>query len=147
MVNGLKVIENIFSGINDVLRRDGQVVSPFILPVSATITNSAKNRASYDAVLERVSRPLMQRYADQYHFGEPVVADDGVGTNLFFDGWHDALPTWRYPDLTAHVAYLAGVIDETIAHEMRTEARFLQVNEQARSAIKQFLEALSFVAG
>lgn len=44
-------------------------------------------------------------------------------------------------DLTAHVGYLAGVIDDTITQEMRTEARFLQSNEQARSAIKQFLEA------
>ncbi|MEN9864772.1 MAG: hypothetical protein RL748_362 [Pseudomonadota bacterium] len=127
--------------INDVLRRDGQVASQLILPVSASITHSAKNRAAYDAVLERFSRPLMQRYADQYHFGEPVIAVDGVETNLFFNGWQDALPAWRYPDLTAHVGYLAGVIDDTIMQEMRTEARFLQSNEQARSAIKQFLEA------
>lgn len=127
--------------INDVLRRDGMVPSPIILPVSACITNSAKNRAAYDSVLERFSRPLMQRYADQYHFGESVLAADGVEYNLHFDAWDDARPAWRYPDLTAHVAYLAAVIDETITLEMRTEARFLQSNENARGAIKEFLEA------
>lgn len=127
--------------INDVLRRDGMVPPPIILPVSATITNSTKNRAAYDKVLERFSRPLMHRHADQYRFGEPLVAEDGVEYNLYFDGYQDALPAWRYPDLTAHVCYLAEVIDETLTHEMRIEARFLQSNDQARAAIKQFLEA------
>lgn len=128
--------------INDVLRRDGQVPPPLILPVSATITHSTKNRAAYDAALERFSRPLMRRYADQYSFDEElVVADDGIEYNLHFDGYHDALPAWRYPDLTAHVGYLAGVIDETLTQEMRTEARFLQSNDSARAAIKAFLEA------
>ncbi|MBI3146199.1 MAG: Fic family protein [Pseudogulbenkiania sp.] len=127
--------------INDVLRRDGVVPPPIILPVSATITNSTHNRAAYDKVLERFSRPLMQHYADQYYFGESIVAEDGVEYNLYFRGYEDALPAWRYPDLTAHVGYLAKVIDGTLTHEMRAEARFLQANDNAREAIKNFLEA------
>jgi len=127
--------------INDVLRRDGVVPPPMILPVSATITTSNRDRAAYDKVLERFSRPLMQHYADQYDFGENVVADDGVEYNLHFRGYDDALPAWRYPDLTAHVSYLAEVIDATLTHEMRAEARFLQANDNARKAIKNFLEA------
>lgn len=127
--------------INDVLRRDGVVPAPIILPVSATITNSTHNRAAYDQVLERFSRPLMRHYADQYYFGDSVVADDGVEYNLHFSGYDDALPAWRYPDLTAHVIYLAGVIDVTLTREMRAEARFLQANDSAREAIKNFLEA------
>lgn len=127
--------------INDVLRRDGVVPPPIILPVSATITNSTHNRAAYDKVLERFSRPLMRHYADQYHFGEASIAEDGVEYNLYFQGYDDALPAWRYPDLTAHVIYLAEVIDATLTIEMRSEARFLQANDNARSAIKNFLEA------
>jgi hypothetical protein len=127
--------------INDVLRRDGAVPQPIILPVSATITNSTRDRAAYAKVLERFSRPFMRHYAEQYEFGKTVVAEDGVEYNLHFRAYEDALPAWRYPDLTAHVTYLADVIDATLTHEMRTEARFLQVNDNARQAIKNFLEA------
>ena len=80
-------------------------------------------------------------YADQYHFGETTVADDGVECNFYFQSYDDALPTWRYPDLTAHVSYLAEVIDTALTVEMRSEARFLLANDNARSAIKSFLEA------
>ncbi|MFM0737905.1 hypothetical protein PQQ51_11740 [Paraburkholderia xenovorans] len=92
-------------------------------------------------VLERFSRPLMQHYADQYTFGKTKIAADGVEYNLHFQGYDDALPAWRYPDLTAHVVYLADVIDATLTHEMRVEARFLHANDKARRAIKEFLEA------
>jgi len=83
----------------------------------------------------------MKKYADQYYFGEPVIAEDGVEYNLYFSTYNDALPAWRYPDLTAHAEYLAKIIDTTLTQEMRKEAHFLKVNDQARSAIKQFLEA------
>ena len=127
--------------INDVLRRDGVLPAPIILPVSATITHSTYNRADYDRVLERFSKPLMQRYGDRYNFRETVKAGDGVEYNFHFSAYDDALPAWRYPDLTAHVGYLANVIDQTLTHEMRDEARFLQAHEGARQAIKQVLEA------
>jgi hypothetical protein len=127
--------------VNDVLRRDGVVPAPIILPVSAAITHSTRDRAAYDQVLERFSRPLMKHYADQYTFGKSEVAEDGVEYNLHFQAYDDAKPAWRYPDLTAHVAYLADVIDATLTHEMRTEAHFLQANDNARRAIKDFLEA------
>ena len=127
--------------INDVLRRDGALPPPIILPVSATITHSPQNKAAYDRVLESFSRPLMQQYGAQYRFGETVVADDGVHYNFHFAGYDDALPTWRYPDLTAHAIYLAQVIDDTLTQEMRLEAQFLLANDNARKSIKQFLEA------
>jgi len=127
--------------INDVLRRDAVLPAPIILPVSATITHSTYNRADYDRVLERFSKPLTQHYGDCYRFGETVRAEDGVEYNFHFSAYDDALPAWRYPDLTAHVGYLAKVIDQTLTHEMRDEARFLQANERARQAIKQELEA------
>lgn len=127
--------------INDVLRRDGVLPAPIILPVSATITHSTYNRADYDRVLERFSKPLMKHYGNCYRFGETMQAEDGVEYNFHFSAYDDALPAWRYPDLTAHVAYLAKVVDQTLSHEMRDEARFLQANERARQAIKQVLEA------
>ena len=127
--------------INDVLRRDQALPAPLILPVSATITNSTRHRAAYDAVLERFSRPLMRAYADRYAFVETATASDGIEYNLQFDAYDDALPAWRYPDLTAHVIYLADLIDETLRVEMRTEAGFLRANDAARTAIKAFLEA------
>lgn len=127
--------------INDILRRDGAVPAPIILPVSATITHSTRDRAAYDKVLERFSRPLMKHYADRYEFGKTAVGEDGVEYNLHFHAYDDALPAWRYPDLTAHVIYLADVIDATLTQEMRTEARFLHSNDTARRAIKEFLEA------
>ena len=127
--------------INDILRRDGVIPAPIILPVSATIADSTQARAAYDKVLERFSRPLMRKYADQYHFGEPLIAEDGVEYNLYFSAYDDALPAWRYPDLTAQSEYLAKIIDTTLTQEMRKEAHFLKANDQARNAIKQFLEA------
>ncbi|CAB3732886.1 Fic family protein [Paraburkholderia rhynchosiae] len=127
--------------INDILRRDGAVPAPIILPVSATITHSTRDRAAYDKVLERFSRPLMKHYADQYTFGKSETAEDGVEYDLYFRAYDDALPSWRYPDLTAHVSYLADVIHATLTQEMRNEARFLHANDTARRAIKNFLEA------
>ncbi|MDD5036138.1 MAG: Fic family protein [Methylococcaceae bacterium] len=127
--------------INDILRRDGVVPPPIILPISATITKSSRQQAAYDQALEAFSRPLLRYYTEQYQFGETTVAEDGVEYNFFFQGYEDALPVWRYPDLTAQTIYLAGLIDDTLTTEMRAEARFLQANDQARRAIKNFLEA------
>lgn len=70
-----------------------------------------------------------------------MEADDGVHYNLHFSGYEDALPAWRYPDLTAHAMYLAQVIDETLTLEMRIEAQLLLANDTARRNIKEFLEA------
>lgn len=127
--------------INDVLRRDGVVPKPIILPVSATIAESAVSRAGYDKVLEHFSRPLMAVYADDYHFGKSVVGEDGVEYNFVFTKYAEALPAWRYQDLTTHVEYLAEIIDHTLTHEMHKEASFLRANDMARGKIKAFLEA------
>jgi hypothetical protein len=127
--------------INDILCRDGVVPPPIILPISATITKSSRQQAAYDQALEAFSRPLLRHYAEQYQLGETTVAEDGVEYNFYFQGYEDALPVWRYPDLTAQTIYLAGLIDDTLTLEMRAEARFLQANDQARKAIKNFLEA------
>ncbi len=126
--------------INDVLRRDHAIPAPFILPVSATITSTVVNRRGYDQVLELLSRPLMRKYAEAWRFGAEQVAEDGVHYNLQFDAYEDALPAWRYPDMTDHVEYLAQVVQSTIEQEMRNEARHLRSLRKARERVKQVIE-------
>ena len=126
--------------INDVLRRDRAIPTPFILPVSATITSSVVNRRGYDQVLELFSRPLMRKYAAAWRFGRDQVAEDGVHHNLQFDAYQDALPAWRYPDMTDHVEYLALVVQMTIEQEMRKEAGYLRSLRVARAGVKRVIE-------
>src|SRR3546814_11900442 len=54
--------------INDILRRDGAVPEPVILPVSAVITDDSGERRSYDLVLDEVSKPLMQAAREHIAF-------------------------------------------------------------------------------
>ena len=126
--------------INDVLRRDQAIPAPFVLPVSATIISSIVNRRGYDQVLELFSRPLMRKYAEAWRFGAEQVAEDGVHYNLQFDAYQDALPAWRYPDMTDHVEYLAEVVQTTIEQEMRKEANYLRNLRMARERIKMVIE-------
>jgi len=126
--------------VNDVLRRDGAVPEPFILPVSATITSSVIKRRGYDQVLELFSTPLMRRYADAWRFGPEQLAEDGVRYNLQFDAYGDALSAWRYPDLTDHVEYLADIVRVTLEQEMRKEAGYLRSLRIARERVKQVIE-------
>ena len=126
--------------INDVLRRDKAIPAPFILPVSATITSTVLNRRSYDQVLALFSRPLMRLYGQAWRFGAEQVAEDGVRYNLQFDAYQDALPAWRYPDMTDHAEYLAQVVQLTIEQEMRKEAGYLRSLRLARERVKQVIE-------
>lgn len=126
--------------INDVLRRDGAVPEPFILPVSATITSSVIKRRGYDQVLELFSLPFMRRYSDAWRFGPEQLANDDVRYNLQFDGYADALNAWRYPDLTDHVEYIADIVRVTIEQEMRKEAGYLRSLRLARERVKQVIE-------
>ena len=126
--------------VNDVLRRDGAVPAPFILPISATITDSTRERVGYERALEHFSRPLMHKYAERYAFGAEYECDDGVRTNFRFDAYNDALPAWRYPDLTYQAEYLGHVIRMTIESGMSKEATFLRDMDRAREAVKNHLE-------
>lgn len=127
--------------IHDMLRRDGAVPRPFILPVSAAITHKAQDRAQYDAVLEAFSGPLMARYGGLYAFEEQAQRyADNISSNFVFGGYDDALPAWRYLDLTEHVEYLARLIDQTLRLDMRNEAALLRAWDSARAAVKYIIE-------
>lgn len=124
--------------INDILRRDGAVADPLILPISSLITSE---RRAYDRILETVSRPLMALLAGAYRFGTPVTYPDGVTSNLHLEGTEVlARPAWRLPDLTGHVAYIADVVTRTITEDMREESRYLRSHARARTAIKDVIE-------
>jgi hypothetical protein len=123
-----------------VLRRDGVVKDPIILPVSSLIMSDAGERRAYDRILEVISRPLMQDVAGQYDFGERKPYPDGITSNLEFRANDRARPVWRLPDLTHHVEYLAGVLERTIREDMREESRYMRSHARARAAIKDILE-------
>ena len=126
--------------INDVLRRDGALPAPYIVPVSAILQRPSLRPLSYDGALELFSRPFTQQYRSQWFFGAEQQGQDGVTYNLQFEGYQDALHAWRYPDLTRHVSFLADALDLTIEQEMRSEAQYLQRHWAARIRLKTIVE-------
>jgi hypothetical protein len=126
--------------INDILRRDGALVAPYIVPISTVLQRPDLRPLSYDGALELFSRPLMQQYRGLWSFGPEGRGQDGVTYNLQFDGYQDALHAWRYPDLTRHVTFLADALDLTIEQEMRSEAQYLPRHGAARSRLKTIVE-------
>lgn len=126
--------------INDILRRDGVVKDPLILPVSSLITSDSAERRAYDRILEVISRPLMLSLAGQYGFGERVTYPDGITSNLKFTGNDKARPVWRLMDLSRQVAYLADVVERTVKEDMRAQSRHMRNHAQARAVIKDIIE-------
>jgi hypothetical protein len=126
--------------VNDVLRRDGAVPEPFILPISATITNTTKTKTGYGHTLEAVSKPLMATYKNRYKFGQEVTYEDGVVSNFHFDAYDEALHVWKYPDLTPHAQYMGEIIQMTIQDEIDKQAMYLRNLDRAREGVKNWLE-------
>ena len=125
--------------VNDILRRDGAVPEPLILPISSLITREHGERRAYDRVLEELSRPLMALMAGHYSFGATATYPDGLTSNLHFEPGL-ARPVWRMPDLTRHVVYMADVIARTVRQDMRSESRYMRSHARARAAIKDVIE-------
>ena len=127
--------------VNDMLRRDGAIPDPVILPVSAVITSDAGERRAYDQILDQVSRPLMTAIRDHVEFARvQTTYPDGVTSNFVFEAHDLARPTWRYPDLGPHVVYLSKVIARTLTEQMREESKYLRSHQRARAAIKEVVE-------
>lgn len=127
--------------INDILRRDGVVPDPMILPISSLISSDQAERRAYDRILDVVSRPLMGALAGQYEFASNHhVWPDGIRSNFVCHGDDVARPAWRHLDLTRHVIYLSDVLERTIREDMREESRYLRSHAQARAAIKDVVE-------
>lgn len=127
--------------INDVLRRDGVVEEPMILPASSLITSDSAERRAYDRILDSVSRPLMGALVGAYEFAATQTTyPDGIRSNFVFKGDAVARPVWRYLDLTRHVIYLADVLLRTVREDMREESRYMQMHALARAAVKDIVE-------
>lgn len=127
--------------VNDVLRRDGVVPEPFILPISAAITSSAVRRAEYDRILGRYSRPFMSAFRDSVDFShERVAYVDGIESDFVFDAYGEAAAVWRYPDLTEQAEYLFAVVRHTLEHEMHHQAAFQRAWYRTREAVKDWVE-------
>lgn len=127
--------------INDVLRRDGVIPEPVILPVSAVIMDDVGERRGYDRVLDWVSKPLMQALREQVEFEQvQTTYPDGVVSNFTFHGVEHARPLWRYPDLGPHVVFLSNILGRTLTEQMREESRYLRSHTLARAALKEIVE-------
>lgn len=127
--------------INDLLRRDGAVPEPVILPVSAVITDDSGERRNYDRVLDAVSKPLMQAVREHITFASRhATYPDGVVSNFQFVDNGLARPVWRYLDLGPHVVYLSGIVKRTLTEQMRVQSRYLRSHGRARQALKEIVE-------
>lgn len=127
--------------VNDILRRDGVIPDPVILPISAVITDDAGERRGYDRVLDQVSKPLMHAVRAQLVFEPTQTAyPDGVVSNFVFHGNDQARSLWRYPDLGPHVVFLSNIIGRTLTEQMREESRYLRSHTRARAALKEVVE-------
>lgn len=127
--------------INDVLRRDGVVPAPLIVPVSGLIASDAHERQKYDAVLDTVSRPLMVLYKSASRLNGPVTAyEDGISSNFIFEATDDARHAWRFIDYTPHVQFMGDALERAIYLEMRVQALFIRNHQLARNAIKEVIE-------
>lgn len=126
--------------VNDILRRDGAIPDPVILPISATISDDHSERRAYDMVLDQVSRPLMSLIRDDITFSEDVEYPDGIRSNLRMRSDEKALPVWRYPDLAPHLGFMARVIRTTLVDKMHQEAAYLRGHLASRVAIKDIIE-------
>lgn len=127
--------------MNDVLRRDGQTDDPMILPISKAIIDSPATKRAYDAILDIISKPLMQSLKDKYHFtGKPTTYADGIKSNLVIQTDKNTQSLWQYMDLTAHTQYLSGLMRQVIGIDMVEESAYLRTYDKTRQEVKEVIE-------
>ncbi|KXV21757.1 cell filamentation protein Fic [Gluconobacter oxydans] len=127
--------------INDILCRDNAIPDGVIIPVSVAIIADKTSKRHYDAILERISIPLMRVARPHVSFAlEYTTYPDGIQSNFVFTGDGATRPAWRYPDLAAHVEYLGQVIELTMNDHMQEEADYLRRHHRARGLIKDVLD-------
>ncbi len=126
---------------NDILRRDGVMSEPVILPISKAIIANSTSLQAYANILDSISKPLMQRLQGQYCFAkERKQYDDGIFSNLQFNGVDEANYVWRFLDLTPHVLYLSKIIEQVIYHDIKNESDYLRQYDLAREQIKEIID-------
>ncbi len=113
--------------VHDILAQDGHVPKGVIVPISAHMLN---NRNKYDQILEKYSRPLMERI-------KYLQKDDGeieMSNETKVDSYY------RYPDLTDHCIYLLQVIQDSVFIDMFNELLFIQRYDEIKKAIQNIVD-------
>ncbi|HVK96231.1 MAG TPA: Fic family protein, partial [Flavisolibacter sp.] len=105
--------------IHDILVHDKMVPYGIIVPVSAHMLNHIR---AYDAVLEKYSKPLMQRIRYDKKLTEEIVITNSTEVEGYF----------RYPDLTDQCVYLLKTILATIEQDMPGELLFIHRYDEAK---------------
>lgn len=113
--------------IHDMLVQDGIVPPGWIIPVSAHMLNHLKD---YDSILERYSKPLMQRARYEKTEKEEIRLINGKEVEGYY----------RYPDLTDHSIYLMNTIRATIREDMQDELEFIQRYDIAKKELQHIVD-------
>lgn len=113
--------------IHDVLVQDKMVPPGLIIPVSAHMLNHIRE---YDDVLEKYSKPLMQR----------VKYDKAPGGEIIVTNQPAIEPYLRYPDLTDHCTYLINTIHATLTDDMPDELLFIRRYDEAKKELQQIVD-------
>lgn len=113
--------------IHDVLVQDKMVPLGLIIPVSAHMLNHIRH---YDQVLEKYSRPLVQRIKYNKEAGGEIVVTNEPEIETYF----------RYPDLTDHCIYLINTIQATLTEDMPDELLFIQRYDEAKIELRRIVD-------
>jgi hypothetical protein len=88
------------------------------------------NIREYDAILEKYSKPLMQRITyDRLEEGGITVTNANQIEAYF-----------RYPDLTDQCIYLIQIVHATIAKDMPEELLFIQRYDEAKKELQRIVD-------
>lgn len=113
--------------IHDILVHEGIVPPGLIIPVSAHMLNNMKE---YDQILEKYSKPLMERIKYQKKEDGQIEVTNKEEVESYF----------RYPDLTDHCIYLAQTIHSTLKEDMPDELLFIQRYDQVKRAFQNIAD-------
>src|SRR5215470_18031009 len=98
-----------------------------LIPVSAHMLN---NMREYDAILEKYSKPLMERVK---------YLTSGIGEVEILNP-KEVEGYFRYPELTDQCIYLIHTIHEAIREDMPKELTFVQRFDEAKRAVQQIVD-------
>ncbi len=113
--------------IHDILVYDGVVPQGLIIPVSAHMLNNIKE---YDAILEKYSKPLIQRIRyEKTEEGEIKITNQDRVESYF-----------RFPDLTNQCIYLVQTIHATLKEDMPEELQFIERYDEAKKTLQHIVD-------
>jgi Fic family protein len=113
--------------IHDMLTRDGLAEQGLIIPVSA---HMLQNISEYDSVLERYSKPLMERIQFSILEKGELQIDNPDHVSSYF----------RYPDLSVQSEYLAKTIFSSIQEDLSQELYFLQRYDELKKELQELID-------